>query len=147
MDSGCYSVRMAKETPGFDDLRSTKGLPAERENVMAQKIKHDDITLDHNKSTDLLFVDLQHPHAGAKIATIEVGEVIGFPGQILARVDCETGILYGLTIQNASSFKRRLLWRYRMGSAKRAIALVVASIRAGLCIEKHHPDHVHAHAS
>lgn len=114
---------------------------------MAQKVKREDMTLDHNKSTDLLFVDLQKPTAGAKITTVEVGEVIGFPGQILARVDYDNEILYGLTIQNATSFKRNLLWRYRMASAKFALQLVVASIRAGLCIEKHHPGHAHAQAS
>lgn len=114
---------------------------------MAQKIKREDMTLEHNKSTDLMFVDIKIPAPGTKITTIDVGEMIGFPGQILARVDYENEVLYGLTIQNASSFKRKLLWRYGMASAKHALELVMASICAGLKIEERRPGHVHAHAS
>jgi len=114
---------------------------------MAQKIRPEDVTVEHIKSSDLMFVDIKQPKEGAKITTIEVGEMLGFPGQILARVDYENEILYGLTIHNAKSFKRKLLWHYKMANAKRALSLVVAAIRAGLCIEeKGRYAHAHAHA-
>ncbi len=108
---------------------------------MAQKEKCE-VSFEHIKSTDVIFVDIVTPKEGARISTVDVGEMLGFPGQVLARMDSENEILYGLTIQNATAFKRRLLWKYRMANAKRALALMVASIKAGLRIEERR----HAHA-
>jgi hypothetical protein len=126
----------------LDDIWSGEGLPAERESVMAQKIRPRDVTVEHVKSTDLMFVDVQQPKQGARITTVDVGEMLGFPGQVFARVDYENEILYGLTIHNASSFKRKLLWRYRMASAKHALSFMMAAIRTGLRIEEQRPGHV-----
>lgn len=109
---------------------------------MAQKIRAKDVKVEHIKSTDLMFVDIAQPAKGARITTVDVGEMLGFPGQVLARIDYDNEILYGLTIQNASSFKRKLLWKYRMASVQRALELVMVSIRAGLCIEARSPVHV-----
>lgn len=111
---------------------------------MAQKMKipHiDHLTFEHIKSTDVLFVDVEQPAEGTRITTVDVGEMLGFPGQILARLDYENEILYGLTIQNATNFKRKLLWQYKMVNAKSAIELLVAAIRAGFCIEEQNPSH------
>jgi hypothetical protein len=111
---------------------------------MAQEISPADMMFEHIKSSDVLFVDIRKPAKGARITTVDVGEMLGFPGQILARLDYENEILYGLTIQNAGSFKRKLLWKYKMASLKSAIALVIAALRAGLCIEEHNPTRAHA---
>lgn len=109
---------------------------------MAHQEKCQEVSFEHIKSTDVIFVDIVTPKADAKITTIDVGDMLGFPGQVLARVDYENEILYGLTIQNATSFKRKLLWKYRMANAKQALSLMVASIKAGLRIEERR----HAHA-
>jgi hypothetical protein len=109
---------------------------------MAPKVKFQDVSFEHIKSSDVLFVDLQQPTEGARVTTVDVGEMMGFPGQILARIDYEREILYGLTIQNATSFRRRLLWRYKMASVKSAIALLLAAIGAGLFIEEKNPIHL-----
>jgi hypothetical protein len=111
---------------------------------MAQKMKPEGITVEHVKSTDVMFVDLVEPKADVKITTIDIGENLGFPGQVLARVDYDNEVLYGLTIQNATSFKRKLLWKYRMASAKWALELMLASVKVGLCLEEKRPGHMHA---
>jgi hypothetical protein len=133
-----------EETTDCDDLRSAEGLSAERKDIMAQKVRPEDVTVEHIKSTDLMFVDVAQPGKDAKITTVDVGEMLGFPGQILARVDFENEILYGLTIQHATNFKRKILWHYRMASFRRALALMLASIRTGLCVEEGRPEHMHA---
>lgn len=111
---------------------------------MAQKMNvpsTDELVFEHIKSRHVLFVDIEQPPEGSRITTIDVGEMLGFPGQILARIDYENEIFYGLTIQNATNFKRKLLWQYKMANAKRAIALLIAAIRAGLRIEERNPSH------
>jgi hypothetical protein len=100
------------------------------------------LVFEHIKSSDVLFVDVEQPPAGVRITTVDVGEMLGFPGQILARIDYEHEIFYGLTIQNATNFKRKLLWQYKMANAKRAIALLIPAIRAGLRIEERNPSHI-----
>lgn len=93
-------------------------------------------TLEHNPFTDVLFVDLVPLEPESKVEVIELGYVLGFPGQVQARVDRQKQIFYGMTIQNYSGFRRTLLWRYRMWSVNRAIQLLVTTIVAGLCIDQ-----------
>ena len=52
------------------------------------------------------------------VQVIDVGEMVGFPGQVLARVDGENGELYGLTIENFSKFRRKLMRQYQVKSAQ-----------------------------
>lgn len=92
-------------------------------------------TLEHNPFTDVMFVDVLPLEAESKVDVIELGHVLGFPGQIQARVDRQKQIFYGMTIQNYSGFRHTLLWRYRMWSVQRAIQLLVTTIIAGLCID------------
>jgi len=93
-------------------------------------------TLEHNPFTDVMFVDLVPLDPQSKVEIIELGNVLGFPGQVQARVDRHKQIFYGMTIQNYSGFRRTLLWRYRMWSVQRALQLLVTTIIAGLCIDQ-----------
>jgi hypothetical protein len=93
-------------------------------------------TLDHNPITDVMFVDLLPLEEGSRVEVIDIGDSLGFPGQMQLRVDPERQILYGLTIQNYAGFRRKLLWSYRMWSFQRAIELVVFTLIAGLGIEQ-----------
>ncbi|MDR3763735.1 MAG: hypothetical protein P4M01_06525 [Acidobacteriota bacterium] len=98
------------------------------------------VKLEHNTLTDVMYVDIQPLFEGSVVSVCEVGDSIGFPGQIQARFDADRGILYGLTIQNFSGFKRRLLWRYRMWSIQRALELLVATLKVGLGMDNHRND-------
>lgn len=97
------------------------------------------IKLEYEPQTDVMYVDLCEPRSGAIIDVVDVGGDIGFPGQLLVRIDRDSEEMLGLTIQEYTSFKNRLLWKYRMISVQRAIGLLVNSLRAGF--RRAHPSH------
>lgn len=105
-----------------------------------------EVTLDHDKLTDVMHVDVCLPPEGtARVDVVDVGEQLGFPGQIVARVDLDRRIIYGLTIQNFSRFRRSFLWKYRMASIQRALQLMLNVLRTGLWIDHNNrPAHLHA---
>lgn len=96
--------------------------------------------LQHNRLTDVMFVDLiTSVPTDSKVTVIDIGEDLGFHGQIQVRVDLERQIFYGLTIQNFSAFRRKILWQYRILSIQRAIILLVNTLYAGLDIDRRSP--------
>jgi len=99
---------------------------------------------DHNPITDVMFLDVCPVSEGDRVAVIDVGEQLGFPGQVQARVNLEKEVFYGLTIQNFSGFKRRLQWRYRMLSIQRALQFLVLTLLAGLRIDQSATSQRHA---
>jgi len=99
---------------------------------MAQGIK---ITLNYNRLTDVMFVDLLPLEEGSRVDVLDIGDEIGFPGQVQVRVDRKRQIFYGLTIQNYTGFRRKILWQYRMWSIQCAIKLLVSTLLAGLDID------------
>jgi hypothetical protein len=102
---------------------------------MAQKIEY---KFEHNPLTDVMYVDLLPLEKDAYIETMDIGVEVGFPGQVQVRVDPERQILYGVTIQNYTGFRRRLAWRFGMWSVHRAIQLLVSMLIAGLRIEQNY---------
>jgi uncharacterized protein YuzE len=102
-----------------------------------------ELKLEYERETDVMYVDLCPPGSDAQIDVFEVGENIGFPGQVLVRIDRSNQKLLGVTIQRYSSFKRKLLWKYRMISVVWALNLLVGSLRAALAIgDKEHNGRV-----
>jgi hypothetical protein len=100
----------------------------------------DTFQLEYNDLTDVMFVDLAPLCEGSRICVIDVGDQVGFPGQIQVRVDLEQQTLHGLTIQNYSGFRRKLIWRYRMWSIQAALRFLISSLIAGLNIDqRNHP--------
>lgn len=97
-------------------------------------MERQEITLVHERHSDVAHVIVCEPRPGAKIETVEIGDRVGFPGLITARVDAD-GVLYGISIQNFASFKRTVRWQNRMLSLHKAIELIVRTLQAGLCIE------------
>lgn len=104
------------------------------------------MTMEHERHTDVMHVDFCATPANAKIRVAEVGEQVGFPGQIQVRVDAETGTVYGVTIQNFASFKRKIMWEYKMASVQRAIELFMRALCAGLGINEHRNHRAPLHA-
>ena len=80
---------------------------------------------------DVMFVDICDALPTDRIDVIEVGEQVGFPGLIQVRVNREKQLLYGLTIQNFTAFRRKLFWSYRMASVKSALVLLIMGLKAG----------------
>ncbi len=92
-----------------------------------------EIRSEHEPATDVMHFDLCDAVEGSIIDVIDVGEEIGFPkGQVLVRMERESERFLGLTIQGFSSFRKRLVWKYRMLSVERAIHLLIHSLRAGM---------------
>jgi len=108
------------------------GATGERSLALAEE----EIKLSYEKHTDVMHVDLCFPLEGDKVDVVDVGEFTGFPGQVVARINREKQVIYGLTIQNFSGFRRRLLWQYKMASMHRALQLIINLLLAGLCIDR-----------
>jgi hypothetical protein len=123
----------------LDLERTTATGVAKRSFVMAPK-EEVSVRMDYNSYTDVMFVDVCPVPEGSRVQVYDFGEALGFPGQIQIRVDSKREVLYGMTIQNYSGFKRKLKWRYRMWSVQRALELLIATLRAGLGVDDHH-DH------
>lgn len=82
--------------------------------------------LEYNELTDVMFIDLEPLRDGSNVSVIDIGDKAGFPGQVQVRVDLEQQIFFGITIQNYSGFRRRLLWCYRMWSMQAALRFLLA---------------------
>jgi hypothetical protein len=93
-----------------------------------------ELKLEYERATDVMYGDLCQPATDSQIDVFDVGDQIGFPGQVSVRVDRNNQVLLGITIERYSSFKRRLLWKYRMVSATSALNLLVSSLRVALTI-------------
>lgn len=90
-----------------------------------------DIKLEYERHTDVMHVDISEPRAGSVIDALEVGDQLGFPGQIVLRVERDTQTPVGISICRFRSFKRKLLWNYRIASFDKAIRLFVDFLRTG----------------
>lgn len=104
-----------------------------------------EVKMEYDNLTDVMHVDVCLPSGDTRVDVLDVGECLGFPGQVVLRVNLDNKIIYGLTIQRFSAFKRTLLWRYRMASIQRALLLLLNTLRVGLWID-HGNRHAHLHA-
>ena len=103
------------------------------------------IIFERDEFTDVAYATMSTPANHKHVQVIPVGDMVGFPGQVLARVDEESGELYGLTIENYSKFKRKLMRQYRMMSAQGALELMVQSLAAGLSVDHHSHEAAYSH--
>jgi hypothetical protein len=94
------------------------------------------MTVHHERNTDVLWIDFCPTPESADVEVMDVGEDLGFPGQILVRVDCRDRVLLGLIIQNSSDFVKRLMRQYRMESSDRGVSLLAATLRAGFQLQR-----------
>jgi hypothetical protein len=146
LDSSCHQSAVDKRVQEaendqhlvLDSRRQAKSRVEQGAAGMAKEIEY---KFEHNPLTDVMFVDIRPLEAGSIVETMDIGQEVGFPGQVQVRVDPDRQILYGLTIQNYTSFRRKLFWRYGMASVQRAIQLFVSMIIAGLRIEQNYRPH------
>ncbi len=96
----------------------------------------EEVNMEYDRLTDVMHVDMCSPSGGERIDVIDVGDKLGFPGQIIARVNIEERIIYGLTIQNFSAFRRKLFWKYKMASMHRALQLMINVLCAALWLDR-----------
>ena len=115
--SDCVAVRGARSASAGDDPQGTGNLANQ-------------MNLEYDRLTDVMHVDVCFPPDGAHVDVIDVGDCLGFPGQIVARVNLDKRVVYGFTIQRFSAFKRTLLWQYRMASIRKALFLLLRTFRA-----------------
>ncbi len=142
MPSGCDQATKLDEGSTHSEHSRDRGASnPQRESSVETKMT---VHLQYERETDTMYVDLCETPADAKVDVFEAGEQLGFPGQLFVRVDVERQIMFGVTIQNFSSFKRRIMWRYRIASVQRALELLVASLRAGLIIDRPRQMHLPA---
>jgi hypothetical protein len=100
--------------------------------------KQPEIRLEHQKPTDVMFVDFRELRPDSDVIVCQVGDQVGFPGQVLARRDRNTGEVYGLTIENFSGFRRTVLFRDHMASARAAAELMARSFIAACSMDVRH---------
>jgi len=87
-----------------------------------------EISLNHNRTTDVAFVDIL-PVPNGRIEVVDVSETLGIRTTVLARFD-EDGNLIGLTIENYRQFRREVMRKYLAFAVDRIIALLVDRVRS-----------------
>ena len=90
------------------------------------------VTLEHDKNTNVAFVDMCEAPQGARINVVEVSSAIGFNARVLARVDIENQVVFGLIIEDFPAFKRELRIRYHTSRVQAIIEVIVRSLKTGL---------------
>lgn len=133
MPIGCHqNERTITEEDDRHVLWSGEGVSTFGSSDMAKEA----LMFEHNKYTDAMFVTVREPGQNAKISVVDVGEILGLPGQVQARIDAANGAVLGLTIQNYAGFRKRLFWRYKMIAVEEAVKFLIATLRANLCIDR-----------
>lgn len=122
-----YMVQLPGESTG---TRISQRTGDSEENSVRLNFKYNDLT-------DVMFVDLLPLEDNSRVVVIDIGDQLGFGGQLQVRVDLQNQIFYGLTIQNYSGFRRKLLWKYGMWSIQNALRLLVITLMAGLSLDRH----------
>lgn len=126
--------RLAEEADNRDVSRTGMGGSSQGPGVMALEQK---MRMHFEPHGNVMFVDICDASPNDRIDVIDVGEETGFPGLIQVRANRQKQILYGVTIQNYSSFKRKLLWNYRMASVHHALVLLLMGLLAGFRLDGH----------
>ena len=119
-------------------LNSTRPIAegtGQRAPSLAKADEEMNVQMEYNSHTDVMFVDLCPVDEGDRVETFDVGDMLQFPGQIQVRINRQKRMIYGMTIQNYSGFRRKLVWRYHTLSARRALWLIVTTLVAGLMID------------
>jgi hypothetical protein len=81
----------------------------------------ENVKASYEKYSDVMFVELAETPRGVGIDTVEVGESVGFPGQIVARFNAETGEVYGFVIERYSCVEKKLKREQAIRSARLAL--------------------------
>ena len=87
------------------------------------------ITLQHNKTTDMAFIDILPTPQGGRIDVVDVSDTLGIGTTVLARFD-EDGNLLGLTIENYRHFRREVRYKYLSFAVDRIISLLVEKVKS-----------------
>lgn len=98
------------------------------------------ITLHHDKTTDVAFVDILPMPAHAQITVIDVSDAMGLNATVLGRFD-EEGNLLGLTIESYRHFRREVMRKYLALAVERILDLLVDRVRTAF---SHTPSDKHS---
>jgi hypothetical protein len=134
LTSGHQGTGLAEETDRRDVPRNEVGGSPKGSCAVAIEKK---LRTHYEPHGDIMFVDICDALPADRIDVVDVGEQSGFPGLIQVRVNREKQILYGITIQNYTAFKRKLLWSYRMASVHHALVLLIMGLMAGFRMDHH----------
>lgn len=99
------------------------------------------IHLEHDKATDVAFVDVCEAPDGARIEVQDMTECLGLKCQVLARIDAESGDLLGLIIQDYGAFRREIRIKYVALAVDRIIDLFVITLKG--VIAGNHSNQTH----
>lgn len=98
-----------------------------------------EISLQHNKTTDMAFIDILPTPQGGRINVVDVSDTLGIGTTVLARFD-EDGNLLGLTIENYKHFRREVMRKYLALAVDRIIGLLVDRVRSAFAQPSHGHD-------
>jgi ribosome-associated translation inhibitor RaiA len=86
----------------------------------------------YEKYADVMFVDFTETPKHADVDTFELGEQVGFPGQIVVRFNAESGDVYGVIIERYSAVEKKLKREAAKRNAKQALKQLVELILEAL---------------
>ena len=93
--------------------------------VLAEKRN---VTLHHDKTTDVAYVDILPAPESGQVCVIDVSEAMGLNATVLGRFD-EDGNLLGLTIESYRRFRREVMRKYLALAVERILDLLVDRVR------------------
>lgn len=94
----------------------------------------ENFTADYEKYSDVMFLSIADTPTDAVIETMEVGDKVGFPGQIVARYNAVTGELYGVIIERYSAVERKINRDEAKHNAKQALVHLLERVLAALSV-------------
>lgn len=93
-----------------------------------------------DKNTNVAFIDVSEGVPDARIEVVSVSDLLGLRSQVLARVECESGDLLGLIIEDYPSFRREIMRKYVALRVGKIIDLIVSMVRESV-LRHRNPRH------
>ena len=90
--------------------------------------------MEYDKFGDVMYLEVTPTPATANIDTVEIGTNVGFPDQIVARVDAATGEVYGIIIERYSAVISKLERDMAVHNVKQVLCQLVEQIKALLAV-------------
>jgi hypothetical protein len=98
--------------------------------------------IEHDKTTNVAFFDVEEAAEDAVIRVQSVSEVLGLKCEVLVRLDIKNRRVLGLEIQDFSSFKRELRIKYLAWRVEKMIDLLLCQVKGSFHFDSS-PDSRH----
>jgi hypothetical protein len=101
------------------------------------------MTVVHDKVTDVGFIDIAEAPKGSSIRVIDVTDELGLKNQVMARIDITNDVFLGIMVEDYPAFRRELHRKYVALKIEEIITLILGKLKASLSGQhQHHQPHL-----